>query len=314
MGAIVSRSLVLLALVLGLSACDAAIAPTTAAIGDPPATSAEPSTAAATPRVKAAAPPPSRPVATPKVDRQVLASAVAPDAPYAPDIGAAPRPVLAHAEPVDSVVREVFFGDRDEQVVALTFDDGPSRENTPRILEVLDREDVRATFFVLGDRAKKMPDLVAAIDEGGHDVGNHTWSHGSLRSMWASQIRDELRRTNDAVFDAIGRRPALFRPPFGRYAPSALPIVGELGMHVVLWSVDGEDWESETETTATRVVRDASAGDIILLHDRTATTAAALPSIIRGLRARGFRLVTVSELTGLRAYAPATRASASPVP
>ena len=299
MGAIVSRSLVLFALVLGLSACDAAIAPATAATGDPPAVSVEPPPPAATPRVKAA---------TPKVDRQVLASAVA------PDTAAEPPPVLAHAQPVDSVVREVFFGDRDEQVVALTFDDGPSRENTPRILEVLDREDVRATFFVLGDRAKKMPDLVAAIDEGGHDVGNHTWSHGSLRSMWASQIRDELRRTNDAVFDAIGRRPALFRPPFGRYAPSALPIVGELGMHVVLWSVDGEDWESEAETTAARVVRDASAGDIILLHDRTATTAAALPSIIRGLRARGFRLVTVSELTGLRAYAPATRASASPVP
>lgn len=208
------------------------------------------------------------------------------------------------AEPVATIVREVFFGDRDTPAVALTFDDGPSREHTPRILDVLDREDARATFFVLGDRATKMPDLLVEIDEAGHEIGNHTWSHGSMRSMWASQIRDELTRTSDAVYAAIGRRPGLFRPPFGRYAPSALAVIGDLGMNVVLWSVDGEDWDREADAAAAVVVRNARPGDIVLLHDRTATTAQALPAIIGGLRARGFALVTVSELTGLPAYAP----------
>jgi peptidoglycan/xylan/chitin deacetylase (PgdA/CDA1 family) len=298
MGANVSRALLLAAYVVGLVACGETRVHEPAGVGV-----RDRAAAGSLPRVT---PPAVRPL-----DGDVLAAA-APRATSsargetepreaAPDGAAA----LQHAEPVDSVVREVFSGDRDDHAIALTFDDGPSRENTPRILDVLEREGVPATFFVLGERAEKMPDLVTEIDDRGHEIGNHTWSHGSLRSMWASQIEDELRRTGDAVFAAIGRRPALFRPPFGRYAPSALPIVGALGMNVVLWSVDGEDWERDPEAIAQLVVRQAGAGDIVLLHDRTATTAAALPAIIRGLRARGFRLVTVSELTGLPAYASA---------
>lgn len=308
MGAKVSRSLVLACLAVALVACGGAREDTRPL----PATRPERAPgllAAASAGAARARPPgdsPARSASSRRGDEVLAAVADSRDDLRAP-------PERHRAELVDSVVAEVFFADRDDRAIALTFDDGPSRENTPRILEVLEREDVPATFFVLGERAAKMPDLLEAIDEGGHEIGNHTWSHGSLRSMWASQIRDELQRTNDAVFSAIGRRPALFRPPFGRYAPSALPIVGELEMNVVLWSVDGEDWDRDPEAIASLVVGEASAGDIVLLHDRTSTTAAALAAIIRGLRARGFRLVTVSELTGLRAYAPATGSSASPM-
>jgi peptidoglycan/xylan/chitin deacetylase (PgdA/CDA1 family) len=140
------------------------------------------------------------------------------------------------------------------------------------------------------------------VHESGHELGNHAFSHRSLRSLWATQIRDELSTTNAAISDVIGRQPALFRPPFGRYAPSALTIIGELGMNVVLWSVDAFDWNREPAAIAAAVVHEPGPGDIVLLHDRTSRTVHALPAIIRGLRERGFELVTVSELTGLPAY------------
>jgi peptidoglycan/xylan/chitin deacetylase (PgdA/CDA1 family) len=202
-------------------------------------------------------------------------------------------------------VEEVFFGDTTRRRIALTFDDGPSLENTPRILDVLRGEGVYATFFVLGHRVDRMPELVRRIDADGHEVGNHTWSHPSMRSLWKSQIEDELDSTSDAIERALGRRPAWVRPPFGRYAPSALELFEELDLDVVLWSVDSLDWEEEDpEVIARTVVREASPGAIVLLHDRTSVTVHALPAIIHGLRDRGFEIVPVSTLTGLTPYQP----------
>ena len=193
--------------------------------------------------------------------------------------------------------REVFFGSSDEKVVAITFDDGPSRENTPRVLEVLRRAEVHATFFVLGDRAERMGDLLEAIADGGHEIGNHGFSHTSMRSLWKSQIRDEVCRTQRAVEAATGETPTLVRPPFGRYPPSAVPLLGGLGYDLVLWSVDAGDWKHDDPLTmATHVVRAAQPGAIILMHDREAITAEALPYILGGLKRHGYRVVPVSML------------------
>lgn len=261
---------------------------------------------------------------TPVGERRVLASAWRATS-HEGMVFEPPRPVvdasapvasdaeLRHGDPCDSDVEqlrgepavEVFYGPPEHDAVALTFDDGPSRENTGRILAVLDRYDVAATFFVLGHRAQRMPDLVADIDTHGHDVGNHSWSHPSFRSLWQSQIRDELCRTGDAIEAAIDKRPALFRPPFGRYAPSALPTVGGLGYRVVLWSVDSLDWDEDDPATVARtVVRAARPGSIILLHDRASVTVHALPAIIEGLRARDLRIEPVSQLLEVSPYQP----------
>lgn len=209
-----------------------------------------------------------------------------------------------------STVAERFFGDTSRPVVALTFDDGPSRENTPRILEVLARYEVPATFFVLGRRAEAMPDLLTDIVQDGHELANHGFSHTSLRSLWKSQIRDEVCRTSAAIEGQTGLRPALFRPPFGRYAPSAIPLVGGLNMSFVLWSVDSHDWElDDPQVIASKVIDAAHPGSIVLLHDRESVTVHALPAIITGLRQRGFELVTVSNATGLDAYVDSSAAS-----
>jgi peptidoglycan-N-acetylglucosamine deacetylase len=210
-------------------------------------------------------------------------------------------PCASPEETLPRPAREVFMGPATSHAVALTFDDGPSRENTPRILETLARHEIRATFFVLGDRAEQMPDLLHAIDAHDHEIGNHGYSHGSLRSMWPEQVRDEVCRTQRAVESATGRRTSLFRPPFGRYPPSAVELLGGLGYDVILWSVDAEDWRfDDAETMARAVVDRARAGSIILLHDRESITARALPSIVDGLRRKGLDIVAVSELMASR--------------
>ena len=207
--------------------------------------------------------------------------------------------------PAESV-QQRFFVDDDRPVVSLTFDDGPSSIYTPRILDILAAHEVQATFFVLGRRVEEHPEVVARIVEEGHDVGNHSWSHPSFRSLWKEQVRDEVCRTSDAVEAAAGVRPGLFRPPFGRYPDSAVPLVGGLGLHFVLWSVDGADWETEdAHAVAESIVRKAEPGSIILLHDREPVTARALPQIIAGLRAKGLEIEKVSRATGLPAIAPA---------
>jgi len=223
------------------------------------------------------------------------------------------EPCAMAAEAVPSrEAREVFSGGTGRRQVALTFDDGPSRENTPRILDVLAKHDVRVTFFVLGDRGERMPDLLEALDAGGHDVGNHSWSHPSFRSLWRSQIQDEVCRTNAVIERAIGKTPVLMRPPYGRFAPSALSLLGGLGFDVVLWSVDSLDWDAQTpEVIAQTVVSRARPGSIVLLHDRRSVTVHALPKIIEGLRARGFEIVPVSEMLGQSAYREIERAAST---
>ncbi len=227
-----------------------------------------------------------------------------PEPPKPQPIDPCERPLeeLALTEPES--VEQVYFAPTDEKIVSLTFDDGPSATHTPKVLRTLAHYDVTATFFVLGERVAKMPEVTASIADAGHEIGNHTWSHRSLRSLWKSQIRDEVCRTNAAVHSATGRRPTLFRPPFGRFAPSALPLLGALGMDMVLWSADGTDWDTDDPAAiAARIVKEAKPGAIILLHDSNAVTVAALPLVIQGLRARGYEIRPVGETTGRSPYA-----------
>lgn len=258
------------------------------------------------------APTPPRPVLAstrapkPKRERSVQSAAVRPSDPCDRG-GAAPTKALTSRGPAQ--LGGQFYGDRGKQVVSLSFDDGPSQSHTPAILRILARHNVRASFFLLGERVERMPKLTARIAVAGHDLGNHSWSHPSFRSLWKSQIKREICATNSAIWQATGLRPTLFRPPFGRYAPSAVPVFAGLGMHLVLWSVDAAEWDKpDAAAVANSIVRAAKPGSIILLHDREAITVQALPMVIAGLRARGFAIEPISVTTGLEAtsstYAP----------
>lgn len=158
--------------------------------------------------------------------------------------------------------------------LALTFDDGPNATWTPRLLEVLAQYDVRATFFLLGNRAAAQPELVRRMAAAGHTIGNHSWSHLNLSRTNAALVRDQLKSTSDALQQILGAKVKFFRPPYGARRPAVFRIARELGLAPVLWNAMTSDWsEPSAERIAEQLMkkidglerRGRAAG--IVLHD-----------------------------------------------
>jgi peptidoglycan-N-acetylglucosamine deacetylase len=175
-------------------------------------------------------------------------------------------------------------------VVRLTFDDGPVRANTPRILDVLRNYRVKATFFVIGQRAQLDPRLVKREYREGHSVQNHTYTHPDLTTLGPVETRRELRATNRAIKAAGVPNPDRFRPPYGHTNTRVRSIGASLGLIQTLWSVDPHDWANPPASVICRkVVSNVRPGSIVLLHDGSGTnTVEALPCIIKRLRAQGY--------------------------
>jgi peptidoglycan/xylan/chitin deacetylase (PgdA/CDA1 family) len=186
--------------------------------------------------------------------------------------------------------------------VALTFDDGPSETQTPAILATLDRLGARATFFEEGRHVAGREALMRQILASGDEIGNHSFHHP--RDPGAA----ELARTDEAIRDATGFEPCLFRPPYGLVDAKDRAAARAEGLQLVLWSLDsGDDIHRAVAAIRATAVTEAKPGAIVLMHDggHHPQTVRALPSVIRGLHARGIRLVTVTELLGGRfLYAP----------
>jgi chitin deacetylase len=183
------------------------------------------------------------------------------------------------------------------RAVALTFDDGPWPGATRRILRVLKRFHVHATFFEVGRQVAEHPRVVRMVAAAGDEIGNHTFDHPlTLQHHPAPQVAAEMWRTTNALAEE-GVRPTLFRPPGGWYDDAVIQEARRQHMRVVLWDVDPKDWEPTASTgeIAHNVLSNAHAGSIILLHDGggDAHTVTALPRIIRGLRDRGLRFVMI---------------------
>ncbi|GAA1262413.1 hypothetical protein GCM10009665_60090 [Kitasatospora nipponensis] len=160
--------------------------------------------------------------------------------------------------------------DAGPMVMALTFDDGPSPQYTPQVLDVLHDNDVRATFFVCGDNVARYPDVIRQIVAQGHVLGNHTWSHPHLGDLSTADVRDQIQRTQDTVTDISGITPVLFRAPYGDFTDTALTICADLALRPISWSLDPTDWANPgTDTIVTRVLAGATTGAIILNHDGT---------------------------------------------
>lgn len=184
--------------------------------------------------------------------------------------------------------------------LALTFDDGPDPETTPRVLQVLAEERVRATFFVQGDRAAAHPELVRRMLAEGHEVASHGYHHRSAARRWPWECFRDIHRGADTLAQILGRRPRYYRPPFGVYTMAVLLGARSAGLRPVQWTLDGRDWDPAT--TVPQIVdhlsREARPGGIILLHDEGSgghKTAQVLPLLIRRLRAKGLGLAPLSE-------------------
>lgn len=190
--------------------------------------------------------------------------------------------------------------DMAQNLCALTFDDGPSR-NTAALLDMLNSYEIKATFFLLGQQVLHNPDMAKRIEAEGHEIGNHSWSHPNLKTLSADAQKEELEST-DELLRSLGITPLLMRPPYGSFDERTVQIADELGIDVILWSLDSRDWKSlpsdysKLRSTRGTVYEDGDLRGIFLFHDTHKTTVEDLPRIIANLRAGGCdKFVTVSE-------------------
>ncbi len=185
--------------------------------------------------------------------------------------------------------------------VAITFDDGPSSSLTPQVLDILKRHGASATFFVLGDNASRNPAILARAVAEGHEIGNHTYNHIKMSGSSQETVCSEIERTSAVIRSATGASPRVMRPPYGATNGNLVNLMyNKYGMRSILWNVDTNDWRHPgVGVVVQRAVGGAKPGSIILLHDIHSSTIAAVEGIVTGLQARGFKLVTVSQLIAM---------------
>ena len=191
----------------------------------------------------------------------------------------------------------IYCTDRDNKVVSLTFDAAWGDEDTPLLIEILNRYDVKATFFVVGEWAERCPDSVKALHEAGHEVMNHSDTHPHMPALTKEAMLEELNRCNDTIEALTGVRPLLHRFPYGDYSDSAVEAVESLGMYAVQWDVDSLDWKDlSAEDITSRVTSRVRSGSIVLFHNAALHTPEALPAIIEHLKAEGYTFCKASEM------------------
>lgn len=189
-----------------------------------------------------------------------------------------------------------------EKYIAFTFDDGPDPNKTPEILKVLEQYQAKATFFVVGERVERFPEIVRMELAKGHELGNHSYQHPAFNRMALSSVSKQLDLTQEAIFEATGTKPVLFRPPGGYYNEGIVELSKSSSLQMILWSwhQDTKDWAAPGVSAIVRKVLDnARNGDIILMHDyvyNSTQTVEALKEILPELKNRGYSFVTVSEL------------------
>jgi peptidoglycan/xylan/chitin deacetylase (PgdA/CDA1 family) len=186
--------------------------------------------------------------------------------------------------------------------VAITFDDGPHPQNTPRLLDMLRARNIKATFYVIGRSVDLYPQIVRRTVAEGHEIGNHTHTHRLLSKLSDSEVRSELSRCQDAIARAAGVRPRTMRPPYGGLLQRQRVMVhAEFGYPTILWSVDPLDWKRPgPSVVASRILSGTTAGGIVLAHDLHSQTVDAMPATLDGLLRRGFKFVTVSQLLAMK--------------
>ena len=191
----------------------------------------------------------------------------------------------------------IASGDRSQPALGLTFDDGPDPVVTPAVLDALAEASVRATFFVIGRRARKYPQLVERIVREGHTLGNHTYYHHPPARTSARRLMREVHRTA-AILERFGKPVHLFRPPQGRISAGKLRRLWQARQTVVLWSYDPLDCRrrSAGELCDHFLQEAPQAGDIVLLHDDQRQTAVALPRLLAGLKQQDFSFQTLDQL------------------
>lgn len=202
---------------------------------------------------------------------------------------------------------------RGSKQLALTYDDGPNDPHTLRLLEVLAKHNVKATFFLIGRYVRQRSEIARELATAGHTAGNHTSSHALLTLKGQAEIRRQLSDCRAALSDAIGEHSNLFRPPFGGRRPAVLRIARQLHLEPIMWSVTGYDWDAPlAEIIERKVTRQIRGGDVILLHDGDhrqmgadrSQTVLATDRLIDRYKTEGYEFVTIPEMMQSKSLQP----------
>jgi peptidoglycan/xylan/chitin deacetylase (PgdA/CDA1 family) len=254
---------------------------------------------------------------SPLVLAAVAQNAAAPTAPVAAPSAAPVEASPASAElPAQGPAKIVFSQCHvDGQYIAMTFDDGPHAENTPRLLDMLKKRNIKATFFVVGECAAEHPEIMKRIVAEGHEIANHSWSHPLLSKMGEEAVSSQLQRTHDVIVATTGVTPKLMRPPYGGFTPNQRGWANKKwGYKIILWDVDPLDWKYRNASRVeAEILKQTVPGSIVLSHDIHKTTVDAMPQTLDALAAKGFKFVTVSELLAMdRPHAGKSKATPTP--
>ena len=181
--------------------------------------------------------------------------------------------------------------------VAITFDAAWGTDKTIAILDALDAANVKATFFVTGMWANKNADMLREIAKRGHEIGSHGYTHKDLTTLPEPDVLDELKKTDDSIEKITGKRPVIFRAPYGAWNAKLVDIVGKYGVGFIQWDVDSLDWKGlDTAAIENRIFSKVQSGSIMLYHNDAAHTYEALPDLLSKLKEKGYKPVTISEL------------------
>lgn len=193
----------------------------------------------------------------------------------------------------------MFHGPRWARSIALTFDDGPHPEQTPRLLDELARRDVRASFFVVGEAADQHRDLIRRMHREGHALGHHTWTHADLSVMPVRLVLDEVRRCRELLESITGEPCNVFRPPRGHLTISKTCGLWQRGQQIVLWNVDPKDCDMRTSAEAIAWAKHYGprGGDIVLLHDDHAQIIPLVSSLLDRIKTAGLTTATIADWT-----------------
>lgn len=191
----------------------------------------------------------------------------------------------------------IYSVDTDKKICSISFDAAWGNEQTDGLLDTLDEYKVKTTFFLVGDWAKKYPESVKEIAKRGHDVGNHSATHAHMTQLPSADMLTELQTCNDRIEKLTGKRPTLFRPPYGDYDNNVVNTVMSLDMYCVQWNIDSLDWK---DPSVDQIVQNCTSklepGSIILLHNGATNTPEALPKVIEAIRAQGYKIVPISKI------------------
>lgn len=201
---------------------------------------------------------------------------------------------------------DVFVnGDTNKKNVALTFDDGPDGKITPKILDILKQNNVKASFFFIGENASNFPQVVRRADKEGNLILNHSYDHPDFEKKSSEEIKNQILKTENVIYKIIGKKPAIVRPPYGDVDERVVNSILKTDDKIIIWSIDTLDWsQKEKDNIVKNVLDNLRPGDILLMHSNgdKAATAEALPDVIKGIRERGYEIVTLDKMLNIKAY------------